>query len=274
MKTRILVAVIAIPILVLIIFFAPLWVLGIVVGGIAACSAWELLHCTEGESAVPRMQIVTAACAFFIPFCSVFYSSGRIYEIALFALFAYLFCELMLTFRGEQRMELRTVTAALLGGGIMPILLASIVRLGLREYASFYVLLPFIAAFSCDSGAYFVGCALGKHKLAPSLSPKKTVEGSIGGFVSAVVLMLVYGIILRACGYTVKLTVMAVYGFLGALACQLGDLCFSAIKRLFDVKDYSNLIPGHGGMLDRFDSMFWTAALIELLVSWVPAITK
>ena len=274
MLTRILVAVIAIPILLLIIFFAPLWVLGIVVGGIAACSAWELLHCTEGEAVLLRMQIVTAVCAFFIPFCTVFYPTGRIYEIALFLLFAYLFCELMLTFRKEQKMELRTVTSALLGGGIMPILIASIVRLGLREHASLYVLLPFIAAFSCDSGAYFVGCALGKHKLAPSLSPKKTVEGSVGGFASAVVLMLVYGLILRACGYTVNLAVLAVYGFLGALACQLGDLCFSAIKRLFGVKDYSNLIPGHGGMLDRFDSMFWTAALIELLVSWVPAITK
>lgn len=274
MKTRILVAVIAIPILVLIIFFAPLWVLGIVVGGIAACSAWEFLHCTEGEAVIPRMQVVTAVCAFFIPFCAVFYGAAKIYEIALFLLFAYLFCELMLSFRKEEKMELRTVTSALLCGGIMPILLSAIVRLGLREHGSVYVLLPFVAAFSCDSGAYFVGCGLGKHKLAPSLSPKKTVEGSIGGFLSAIVLMLVYGFILKACGYTVNLAVMAVYGFLGALACQLGDLCFSAVKRLFGVKDYSNLIPGHGGMLDRFDSMFWTAALIELLVSWVPAITK
>ena len=67
---------------------------------------------------------------------------------------------------------------------------------------------------------------------------------------------------------------MAVYGFLGALACQLGDLCFSSIKRLCGVKDYGTLIPGHGGMLDRFDSMFWVAALTEFLVAWVPAITK
>ena len=71
-----------------------------------------------------------------------------------------------------------------------------------------------------------------------------------------------------------KLAVMAVYGFLGALACQLGDLSFSAIKRLCGVKDYGTLIPGHGGMLDRFDSMFWTAAVTEILVAWVPAITK
>ncbi len=84
--------------------------------------------------------------------------------------------------------------------------------------------------------------------------------------------MLVYGLILKAAKFDVDLAVMAVYGFLGALACQLGDLSFSAVKRLRGVKDYGALIPGHGGMLDRFDSMFWTAALIEFLVSWVPAI--
>jgi len=72
----------------------------------------------------------------------------------------------------------------------------------------------------------------------------------------------------------VNLIVLAIYAFLGSVACQLGDLSFSAVKRLFGIKDFGRLIPGHGGMLDRFDSMFWTAALVELLVSWVPAITK
>ncbi len=271
MLTRVIVAVIAIPILLLIIFFAPLWVLGIVVGGIAAGSAWELLRCAV-QDIRPRMQVAASACAFFIPFCSVFYDAGKVYETAFFFLFAYLFCELMLTFRRETRMELRTVAVALLGGAVMPVLIAAIVRLGAR--GSVYVLLPFVAAFSCDSGAYFAGVGLGKHKITPHLSPNKTLEGCIGGFVAAIALMLVYGVILKSAKFEVNFPVMAVYGFLGALACQLGDLSFSAVKRLCGIKDYGNLIPGHGGMLDRFDSMFWTAALIELLVSWVPAITK
>ena len=273
MKTRILVAVIAIPILVLIIFFAPLWALGIVVGGIAAGSAWEFLRCVEVDLR-RRIQVIAALCAFCIPFCCSFFPAAKVYETALFLLFAYLFCELMLSFRKEKTMDFETVPVVLLGAGIMPILISAIVRLGLREHGSVYVLLPFVAAFSCDSGAYFVGCAVGKHKLAPHLSPNKTIEGSFGGFIAAVGLMLLYGLVLKSAKFEVNFPVMAVYGFLGGLACQLGDLSFSAVKRLCGVKDYGNLIPGHGGMLDRFDSMFWTAALIELLVSWVPAITK
>ena len=273
MLTRIIVAVIAIPILIVIILFAPLWALGIVIGVIAALSAWEFLRCTE--KAMPlRMHVITSVCAFFIPFCSVFYPSGRVYEIVMFFLFAYLFCELMLSFRRETPMAFETVTVPLLGGVMMPILIASIVRLGAREHGSVYALLPFVAAFSCDAGAYFAGMAFGKHKMTPRLSPHKTIEGSIGGFLSAIVLMLVYGLILRALKFEVNFPVIAVYGFLGAMACELGDLSFSAVKRLCGVKDYGTLIPGHGGMLDRFDSMFWTAALLELLVSWVPAITK
>ena len=273
MKTRILVAVIAIPVLLLVIFFAPVWVLGIVVGGIAACCAWELLRAVE-ERLKRRVQIIASAIAFCIPFFCAFLPAEQVFELGLFLLFAYLFCELMLSFRKEKTMDFETVPVVLLGAGIMPILISAIVRLGLREQGCVFVLLPFIAAFSCDAGAYFVGCAIGRHKLAPHLSPNKTVEGSLGGFVCAVGLMLLYGLVLKLSDFTVNFSVLAVYGFLGGLACQLGDLSFSAVKRLCGVKDYGNLIPGHGGMLDRFDSMFWTAALIEILVSWVPAITK
>ena len=273
MKTRILVAVIAIPILVLIIFLAPLWVLGIVIGGIASCAAWEFLRCTEIDIK-KRMLVYGALSAFCIPFCSTLFPAEKVYEIVLFLLFAVMFCELMLSFRKETTMDFETIAVMLLAGGVMPILLSAIVRLGAREHGGVYALLPFVAAFSSDSGAYFSGTFLGKHKLTPRLSPNKTIEGSIGGILAAIVLMLLYGVILKAAKFDVNFAVLTVYGFLGSLACQLGDLSFSAVKRLCGAKDYGKLIPGHGGMLDRFDSMYWTAALIEILVTWVPAITK
>ena len=155
----------------------------------------------------------------------------------------------------------------------MPLLISGIVRLGLRDNGRFLVLLPFLIAFSCDSGAYFAGSFLGKHKMTPHLSPHKTIEGAVGGLLSAVVILVIYGLVLKAMHFEVKLAVMAAYGLLGAIACELGDLGFSAVKRLRGVKDYGTLIPGHGGMLDRFDSMFWTAAMTEALVTWVCAIS-
>jgi len=273
MKTRILVAVIAIPILLAVIFFTPAWALGIVVGAIAACCAWEFLRCTD-QNMKRRFQIYAAVSAFCIPLGSALLAADIVYEVFLFALFAVIFCELMHSFRDETTIRLETVMLVLFAGGILPILLAAIVRLGVREHGSVYALLPFVVAFSSDSGAYFAGSFLGRHQLTPKLSPHKTIEGSIGGFVAAIVCMMIYGLVLMGAKYEVQLLIVAVYGFLGSLACQLGDLSFSAVKRLCGVKDYGDLIPGHGGMLDRFDSMFWTAALVELLVKWVPAVTK
>ncbi len=273
MLTRIIVAVIAIPVLVVLIFFAPVWALGIVVGGIAAVSAWEFLRCTSRDAG-PRISAYAAVAGFSYPFLSVFYNSARVFEIAVFCLFVAVMVELMLSFRREKTMQLDTVALTLVAGGVFPLLLTGIIHLAVRRNGAVYALLPFVACFSSDSGAYFAGVFLGRHKLAPRISPNKTIEGSAGGFLLAIGLMLVYGLILQAAGFQVNYTVMGVYGFLGALAGQAGDLGFSAIKRLCGVKDYGKLIPGHGGMLDRFDSMIWTAPLLDLVVRWVPAITR
>ena len=151
-------------------------------------------------------------------------------------------------------------------------MLSSLVRLGLNDPKAPYLLLPFVITWMSDSGAFFVGRSLGKTKLAPALSPHKTVEGCIGGFVCAIAAAMLYGLILHWCGYRVQIGILAIYGFFGSLAGQTGDLAFSAVKREHGVKDYSNLLPGHGGMLDRFDSTIFTAPMLELLVLLAPAI--
>jgi phosphatidate cytidylyltransferase len=141
------------------------------------------------------------------------------------------------------------------------------------QYGHLFVLLPIIAAFVTDSGAYFTGVTIGKKKAFPTISPNKTVEGYIGGTIAGTAGMLIYGIILS---YTTPLTIifpaLIIYGILGALVTEAGDLTFSLIKRKCGIKDYGSLMPGHGGALDRFDSMSFAAPTMYLLVMLVPAI--
>lgn len=133
----------------------------------------------------------------------------------------------------------------------------------------FWVWLIAISAWGCDTFAYFTGKTIGKHKLAPELSPKKTIEGSIGGIIGAGVLGYVYTLIythympllVREQVIWIVLAVM-----LGALISQFGDLAASATKRYFKQKDYGYILPGHGGILDRFDSFLFVAPIIYITV--------
>ena len=122
------------------------------------------------------------------------------------------------------------------------------------------VLAPFVGAFMSDTGAFFAGRAFGKRKLAPAVSPNKTVAGCIGGFAGSIVGMAVFHIIVKA---VVHLDIgwanILIMGVLGSLFGQLGDLSFSVIKREFGIKDYGTIFPGHGGVLDRFDSVLFVS---------------
>lgn len=272
MKTRIIVAVIGVPLLLAVIFFAPVWAYGLLAGVIAGMSAWELLRCVGGVT--PRMLWISTASAGLMPFLSTIFDAGAVFTVMVFLLFAAMLCELMHSVSREKGLRLETVALCVLAGAVMPLMLTSLVKLAQRPHGIVYALLPYIVAFLSDSGAYFVGIFLGKHKLCPLLSPKKTVEGSLGGFAVTIAAMIAYGFILKALDFNVNFVMLAVYGIFGSAACQLGDLSFSAIKRLYGVKDYGRILPGHGGMLDRFDSTFWTAVMVDILVSWMPAFDK
>ena len=132
----------------------------------------------------------------------------------------------------------------------------------------YLVWLIVLSSWGCDTCAYCAGMLLGKHKLAPVLSPKKTIEGAVGGVAGAALLGFLYGAYFEG-----SMTNMIQPGAISAAACaiaavisQLGDLAASAIKRNHNVKDYGHLIPGHGGILDRFDSMIFTAPAIYFAV--------
>ena len=141
----------------------------------------------------------------------------------------------------------------------------------MTEYGIYLVWMVFIASWISDTFAYFTGMLLGKHKLAPVLSPKKSIEGSIGGIAGSALAGALFGYLFSTqVSQEVNLTVVcAVLGALGSVISQIGDLAASGIKRNYEIKDYGKLIPGHGGIMDRFDSVIVTAPIIYFLVYYM-----
>lgn len=158
------------------------------------------------------------------------------------------------------------VMAAFFGMFYLAVMLSFIYQTRILPGGVFTVWLVFICAWGCDTCAYCVGMLIGKHKMAPVLSPKKSVEGGIGGVVGAALIGVLYALAVNHWGNAqINVLSYAVIGAAGGAVSQIGDLAASAIKRKHDIKDYGKLIPGHGGILDRFDSVIFTAPIIYCL---------
>jgi len=132
----------------------------------------------------------------------------------------------------------------------------------------YYLWMIFIIAFSTDTAAYFIGKSIGKRHFAPKISPKKTIAGSVSGVIAAAVCTMIYGAILgNAFGFVLPWYLYLAIGVLGSIAGQCGDLTASMIKRRVKIKDYGRILPGHGGILDRFDSILFIIPLIYIFAS-------
>ena len=149
-----------------------------------------------------------------------------------------------------------------------PVMLSFIFLTRQLEYGIYLVWMIFISSWISDTCAYLVGVLMGKHKLVPQLSPKKTIEGSLGGIIGSAVVGALFGFFLldKTLGGHQFGVMLFVIGAIGSVISQVGDLAASAIKRNHDIKDYGNLIPGHGGIMDRFDSVIFTAPMIYFLI--------
>lgn len=133
----------------------------------------------------------------------------------------------------------------------------------MMDYGVALVFLPFLGAWMPDTFAYFAGSLFGKHKLIPNVSPNKTVEGAVGAVAGAVVIFLMYGLVLSGCfGFRVHYASLLVLALICGVVAQFGDLAASVIKRECHMKDFGHLIPGHGGILDRADSLLFISPVV------------
>lgn len=193
------------------------------------------------------------------------YFEATEYQLMVFIFFLLLLMLFYVFYYPKYRIEQLAVT--FFGLFYVSIMLSFIYQVRILEGGIWIVWLIFIGAWGSDTCAYAVGILLGKHKLAPKLSPKKSIEGSIGGIVGSALIGFLYATVCRnhITGIDQPQLMYAIIGACSSVLSQLGDLAASAIKRNHDIKDYGKLIPGHGGILDRFDSIIFTAPIVYYL---------
>lgn len=271
MKLRVLTAIGILLVMVPTVLLSQYIMYPILLSLLATMAVFEMLRVLEMHK-VWLVSVPAYLCALAFPFSCYFIPEEKIYVFLLVlaaVVFTYLiylmavavFSKGNLTVTGVSEIFFTTVYI------IVSFTSMSMIRYIDREVGLYVVILAFVAAWMSDVGAYFVGTLIGKHKLIPEVSPKKTVEGSIGGIFIAIVSMLIYGFILDLIIANLKVNyiVLAVLGLLLSVISQIGDLIASLIKREHGVKDYSNLLPGHGGIMDRFDSLMPVSTAILII---------
>lgn len=270
MKTRIITACVALCILIPVLFFSGTIILCISVAAVAVISLSEMLKCIGASKpciSVP-LYIYAVVSPFLVRYMDNLYHFAIIAFIAVALYLMYLF-----TLTVISHGELSFGDAATVFTASMYIIAALNAIIYVRDFGNFgkYIyLLIFLGAWVTDTFAYFTGVLFGKHKLIPDVSPKKTIEGSIGGTLFCSASFILFGIIIDVFfGSNANLIFLAVGGFIMALISQIGDLIMSVIKRHYGIKDYGKIFPGHGGMLDRFDSILAVSLGVAMMCMFV-----
>ena len=264
MKARVIFGVVGAAFVLLALFVFPPVVAQVCMMLLSVCAAQEFTAAVAGKNN-RLLQGAAMVLAFGMSFASARNTyDGYFTRAMLFLGIVVLFAILL---RCHTKMGFQELAGAYFGGIIIPYLLMSIIRMLTLEHGQVYVLIPLLAAWGSDTCALFAGMSFGKHKLAPVISPKKTIEGSVGGVLGAIVLLVLYGLAAGALA-DVKLSILlcVALGLFGAVLGQVGDLSFSIVKRKTGIKDYGKIFPGHGGVLDRFDSVIFVAPAVELLL--------
>lgn len=263
MKTRIITAIICALIFIPFLVFSGTIAFPIILAVASALSVYEMLKCI-GENN-PVIRLVSCAIAAALPICARIYGDEQAFfnfTHKVFVLFLFMLFVVAVFSKGKKdvmNMAFVYVVVSFITNGY-----ASIVLLRDYQFGEYIYMLVFICPWMTDIFAYFTGYFFGKHKLIPDVSPKKTIEGAIGGIVFSTLILVGYGYVMSTFVEELNANYLAFIcvGIVLSIVSQCGDLIFSLIKRKYGVKDYGNLLPGHGGMLDRCDSVIASAPIV------------
>lgn len=273
LKQRLITAVFGFAILIPVLLFSDTLVLPIAVALFSVLGVYEMLNCI-GFSNKLDIMIPSLFVAFIIPLTSRYIAmhSGRTsYNLAIIGIiiFIYMYYLMSLAVVSKGTKNIHDMSLVFLLTTYVTVGFNSIITLRDLPHGQFLYLLVFLGAWTTDGAAYFVGRAFGKHKLIPDVSPKKTVEGAIGGIIFCMISFVIFGFIVgKFSTSSLKTVETLIAGFLISVISQFGDLIASLIKRHYNIKDYGNLFPGHGGVMDRFDSVISIAPFLLMICSY------
>lgn len=254
MKTRIISAIIGFSLLLLLVLLGGT-VLNIAILIVSLIGLYEFNRAVrniEGMNPILSVNYVFTVCLFLLNYTD---------KVSInFLIFLYIIITLSFLVFGKKHL-FNDIPITILGGLYIPFFFYHMYLLN----DSIYIWIVFIAAFATDTFAYFAGVFFGKHKLCPEISPKKTIEGSIGGILGCVISIVIFSFIFKLD----NILKMAILSIVVSIMSQVGDLTASRIKRTAGVKDYGDLMPGHGGVLDRFDSILFTTPIVYYYIMYI-----
>ncbi|MGO5027584.1 phosphatidate cytidylyltransferase [Candidatus Agathobaculum pullicola] len=275
MKARVLFGVVGFVLVLLALYVFPSIVLELAVAALCVLATYEVLGPTKlVHNRLELLLCLLVALGLAIGHFDIL--PLDLQDVVQGLIFVLLIGSFAIELKFHNRMNVSQVAWGFFGALIVPYLMLSLLRIYQMDFmpigqtdfraGQFIVLLPLLAAWGADTCALFAGMFFGKHKLAPVVSPKKTVEGAVGGVIGGAVLVLLVVLLMNVTlGLKMPLWAAVVLGAVGAMLGEIGDLSFSVIKRQTGIKDYGHIFPGHGGVLDRFDSVLFVAPFAEIL---------
>lgn len=277
MLKRILTAVILLPLLVLVLWLDNTVVMLVALTAVSVLAVGEVLIATKYFS----NKGIAAVCMVFVAVLPTFLCFDQLIKFFPMLSGAFLLIMFIIMLCDHEKVKFQEIALMAFVSFLIPLSLSTIVFMQKDfEYGIFYIVLTFLIAWISDAGAYFVGSAIGKHKMAPKISPKKSWEGFFGGIAFAVVFSVIVGfgypwvdsLINGEAAFRVNILLLVVLAIVGSVLGVIGDFSASLLKRQCMVKDFGSILPGHGGILDRFDSVLFVAPFMYFVFKLVSPI--